>query len=85
MRLLPFDTVKELSGYASRRSVARWLSREFDMQLIKIGKHYYVDRDLFEKKIEQLHKLKKRDTGYRAQSKDEESFQEELRDYLLEL
>lgn len=85
MQLIFLDTLKEISGYHDIRSVRTWLANEFNIQLMKIGRRYAVDKNLFEKKLMKKYRITKQHYDYKPKSEVEKEFLSDLTHGLSEL
>ena len=52
MHFIFIEELKTLSGYSDKRAIRRWLAG-MNLRLLKIGKRYCVDKEAFEKALEQ--------------------------------
>lgn len=81
MNLIFLDELFSMSGYQKRHSVQAWLAG-MNIPLLKIGKNYAVDKNVFERQFSKRYKITKQQTGYQPTQKTEKAFLAEL-DHLL--
>lgn len=80
MNLIPLSDLKALTGYNTRKSVKRWLKRELGLSLIRIGRHYGIPQDQFEKAMSRVYTLKISEAKYQPKHAAEKAFLQELSD-----
>lgn len=81
MNLIFLDELFKLSGYRKRESVESWLVG-MKLRLVRVGRNYAVDRELFEKAFEKQYKIKRKAKGYEPIHTAEKKFLNDLTDLL---
>lgn len=81
MNLIFLDELFKLSGYRKRESVESWLA-SMKLRLVRVGKNYAVDKELFEKAFEKQYKIKRKPKEYEPTHESEKKFLNDLTDLL---
>lgn len=81
MPLFFLDTLKQISGYKTRRGVQSWLAR-MNLRLMRIGKNYAVDRMSFEREFSKRYMITPKKKKYTPTQETEIAFLEELNSLL---